>query len=126
MDVSFKNQNPGVYSNSFKAESVVLNSLITTNNHQPIQSSVNIADKESFELSFSEQAVMRAVERANKVLAGTPNHAEFSVHKPYGDIVVKIVNSETQEIIREFPSEKVLALLDKLQELNGTIIDEKR
>jgi flagellar protein FlaG len=126
MDVSFKNQNPGVYSNSFKAESVVLNSLITTNNHKPIQSSVNIADKESFELSFSEQAVMRAVERANKVLAGTPNHAEFSVHKPYGDIVVKIVNSETQEIIREFPSEKVLALLDKLQELNGTIIDEKR
>jgi flagellar protein FlaG len=126
MDVSIKNQNPVIYSHSVKADSIDLNGLITTNNQKPIQSSIDNADKESFELSFSEQAVMRAVERANKVLAGSPNHAEFSVHKPYGDIVVKIVNSETQEIIREFPSEKVLALLDKLQELNGAIIDEKR
>jgi flagellar protein FlaG len=60
------------------------------------------------------------------MISGTPKHAEFSVHKPYGDIVVKIVNSETKEVIREFPSEKVLDLLDKLQEINGAIIDEKR
>jgi flagellar protein FlaG len=126
MDVSIKNQNPVFYSSSVKAESIDLNAQLTKSNNKPIQSSIDIADKESFELSISEQAVMRAVERANKVMAGKPNHAEFSVHKPYGDIVVKIVNSETQEIIREFPSEKVLALLDKLQELNGAIIDEKR
>ncbi|UUZ86460.1 flagellar protein FlaG [Paenibacillus sp. P26] len=57
---------------------------------------------------------------------GPPSHAEFSVHKPHGDIVIKLVNTETKEVIREFPPEKVLEMLDKLEEINGKIIDEKR
>ncbi|OXM86359.1 flagellar protein FlaG [Paenibacillus rigui] len=91
-----------------------------------LASSTELMRKEKYELSISEEAVVQAVERANKALAGVKSHAEYSVHKPHGDIVVKLINSETKEVIREIPPEKILDLLDKFEELNGTIIDEKR
>ncbi|WP_163852951.1 flagellar protein FlaG [Paenibacillus elgii] len=90
------------------------------------QSSVELMHKEKFELSISEEALVKAIERANKTLAGIPTHVQYSIHKPSGDILVKVINTETKEVIREIPPEKLLDLIDKLQELNGRIIDEKR
>ncbi|MEI7025659.1 flagellar protein FlaG [Paenibacillus sp. y28] len=89
-------------------------------------SSVELTRKENYELSISEKAVVDAINRANKLLAGIKSHVEFSFHKPHGDILVKVINSETQEVIREIPPEKIVDLIDKFEELNGKIIDEKR
>lgn len=82
--------------------------------------------KELKQKNISEEDIVKAIERANKAIGGEPRHVEFSVHKPHGDIVIKVVNSETKEVLHEFPSEKILNLIDKLQEINGTIVDEKR
>lgn len=83
--------------------------------------------KKDFELSISEEAVVKAIEKANKAIAGDPHQFEYSVHKPSGTIVVKVVDAETKEVIREIPPEKILDIISKLQELSGgAIIDEKR
>lgn len=84
------------------------------------------AHKEKFELSIADEAVIRAVEKANKALAGVGTEFHYSVHEKTGEILVKVLNKDTHEVIREIPSEKILDLVAKLQEICGVIVDEKR
>jgi flagellar protein FlaG len=127
MDInSLTNLNVNGYDNSMRMNSDHLMSSPVTSQENSLRPSTDLMHKEKYELSISEEAVVKAIERANKALAGEPTHVEYSIHKPHGDICVKVINSETNEVIREYPPEKLLDLLDKLQQINGTIIDEKR
>ena len=48
----------------------------------------------------------------------------FSVHKPTGRTVIKVIDKETKETVREIPSEEVLNLAAKLDEMMGMIFDK--
>ena len=48
----------------------------------------------------------------------------FSVHKPTGRTVVKVIDKETKEIVREIPAEEILNLAAKLDEMMGMIFDK--
>ncbi|REE84486.1 putative FlaG/YvyC family protein [Paenibacillus taihuensis] len=85
-----------------------------------------LKQKSESDLTISERVVIKAVEKANKVRAGMESNVEYSVHRPSGDIIVKVMNKDTKEVIHEYPSEKLLELIDKLQEINGRVVDEKR
>jgi flagellar protein FlaG len=39
--------------------------------------------------------------------------------------MVKVIDNETNEIIKEIPSEKMLDMVAKIEEMIGLIIDEK-
>ncbi|MFD2331487.1 flagellar protein FlaG [Cohnella sp. GCM10020058] len=86
----------------------------------------DLLHKEKYELSLSDQAIKKAIEKANKAMEGSDRRFEYSVHEKTGDLLVKVVNTETNEVMREIPNEKLLDLMDKLQELAGINIDEKR
>ncbi|MGG4554842.1 flagellar protein FlaG [Paenibacillus humicus] len=78
-------------------------------------------------LSVSEKALLEAINKVNKTLEGTPQRYEFKLHDSTGQLVIKIYNKETDEIIRELPPEKMIELVEKLQQIVvGAIIDEKR
>ena len=85
-----------------------------------------LRQKQNFELSISDVAMVKAIDKANKAIAGSQKKFEYSVHQPTGDIIVKVLDADTNEVIRELPPEKYLDLIDKLQEISGVIIDEKR
>lgn len=48
----------------------------------------------------------------------------FKIHEPTKEIIARIVNRETGEVIREIPPEKFLDMLARLQELAGVFVDE--
>ncbi len=48
----------------------------------------------------------------------------FSVHKPTGRTVIKVIDKETQELVREIPAEEILNLAAKLDDMLGIIFDE--
>ena len=52
--------------------------------------------------------------------------AEFGYNEPTNRITIKIKDKETNEIIKEIPSEKALEMLAKAWELAGLMVDEKR
>ncbi|MEB3102348.1 flagellar protein FlaG [Ferviditalea candida] len=127
MSISAVSVNQGGFKYSIGVGSEIsVDAIAKTAETVPVRSSRDILHKQKFELSIPEEAIVKAIERANKAIDGQPRHAEFSIHKPHGEIVVKIVNSETKEVIHEYPPEKLLDLLDKLQEISGKIVDEKR
>ncbi|KPU44676.1 flagellar protein FlaG [Oxobacter pfennigii] len=67
-----------------------------------------------------------AVKFVNKVLFKNNTHLKFQVHEVTNDIMVKIVDDATGDIVKEIPPEKLLDMVAKLWEIAGIIVDERR
>lgn len=72
-----------------------------------------------------EKKVVAAIEQANKHFRTFDRRLEFSIHEATKEIMVKVINTEDDKIIREIPSEKVLDMVAHMWELAGILVDEK-
>ncbi|GFN32652.1 flagellar protein FlaG [Paenibacillus xylaniclasticus] len=78
-------------------------------------------------LSVSEQALVKAIEKANQAAQGTEHAFNYKIHEATKAVIVQILDKNTNEVVHEIPSEKFIELIEKLKELTvGAIIDEKR
>jgi len=75
--------------------------------------------------SIGEQQFNDMIERSNKALRGLDTHLKLSVHQKTHQIVVKVMNTETNEIVKEIPPEKLIDLMYNLCEQLGLFVDEK-
>ena len=75
--------------------------------------------------SEQRQPTMKDVSEINKVI-NQNTIAEFGYNEPTNRITIKIKDKETNEVIREIPSEKALEMLAKAWELAGLMVDERR
>lgn len=67
----------------------------------------------------------QAVEKANNHFNTFNRKFEISVHEKTRRISVKILDTETDEVIREIPPEKMLDLIAGIWEAAGIAIDKK-
>lgn len=70
------------------------------------------------------QRIKSAIDQANKKQVHT--RFEFSYHDETNRISIKVIDQETDKVIREIPPEDSLELLEKIWEIAGLIVDEKR
>ncbi len=91
--------------------------------NKPI-SQLNEYDKDN--MPVSERVVIEAIQKANKAILGGNRRFEFSIHEQTNEIVVKVYNSETDELVREIPNEKILDMVAKICEMAGLFVDERR
>jgi len=82
------------------------------------------ADKK--DLPVSEKIVIDAIEKANKAISGGTRRFEFSIHSKTKEIMIKVIDSDTNEVVREIPPEKTLDMVAKLWEMAGIVVDTKR
>lgn len=75
--------------------------------------------------SVSTAEVLRAIERANEKVMVRNTKLQFSVHERTKEIMIKVMNTDTDEIIREIPSEKILDMVANFMELAGLYIDKE-
>ena len=61
--------------------------------------------------------IRNQVRRANRALEAVDIQAKFSIHEGTGEIVVKLEDINTGEVIREIPPEKLLDLVAKMREM---------
>ncbi len=87
-------------------------------------SQINNYDKDN--MPVSERVVIEAIQKANKAISGGNRRFEFSIHEKTNEIVVKVFDSDTNELIREIPNEKVLDMVAKICEMAGILVDERR
>lgn len=73
----------------------------------------------------SEEEIIAAIEAANKHFEIFDKRLEFSIHEKTKEILVKIVDSSTEEVIKEIPSEKILDMIANMMELAGLLVDER-
>lgn len=86
----------------------------------------DIVRKPKSEPSMDEKQWIDVIEKANKTFDSTACSFEFSIHEQTKQIMVKVIDKETKEVIREFPPEKILDMVAKMWEVAGIIIDERR
>lgn len=90
----------------------------------------NLTQVSEFEkdlLPVSERALIEAIERANRAIEGFAYTSfEYSIHPKTHAVMIKVLDRDTKQVIREIPPEKFQDLVAKLWELSGIIVDERR
>lgn len=89
------------------------------------ESQVARLERQDKHISIGEEQLIKAIDRAVKALEGPHTEFEVSVHKQTNSIMVKVLNRDTGELIREIPPEKTLDLVAKMMEFAGILIDER-
>ena len=72
------------------------------------------------------QRIESAVKRANNTMRLTKTSCQFQYHEETNRVSIKVIDKDTEEVIREIPSEEALELIQKMWEMAGILVDEKR
>lgn len=70
------------------------------------------------------EQIKRAVENINKNNQHT--EAVFGIHEGTNRVTIKIVDKESKKVIKEYPPEQTLNMIEKVWEMAGLMVDEKR
>jgi len=76
----------------------------------------------------SSEQLKNAIDVINRVMQQSNHSLEFSVDSDTKKPIVKLVDTETGELIRQFPSEEMLAIsrsIDQFQQRQGLLLKHK-
>ena len=79
----------------------------------------------SYQPTIQEKTIMHAIEEANKKLQGVDKEFEFTIHEKTKQIMIKVLDTTTKEVIKEFPPEKILDMVAAMCEQAGLFVDKK-
>lgn len=85
-----------------------------------------VTDETNLDDRQLEDILAKRVKEANQKLTLSTNELHYSYHKATRTVAVKVVNSNTQEVVREIPPQKALDAIAKIWELAGILVDEKK
>lgn len=82
--------------------------------------------KERVDTGLAEaEKVKSAIKDIETFLATSRRNLEFSTDEESGRIVVKVIASDTGELIRQLPSEEALRIAHNLSDVNSLLFDAK-
>lgn len=67
----------------------------------------------------------QAIDSLNEFFTINNSELKFVFHEGLDTYYAQLINSETEEVIREIPSKKVLDVFYEMQKLVGMIVDKK-
>lgn len=76
-------------------------------------------DDKDAETQSSRDIVKKAADEGNALLQSVRRNLQFTVDDSTQELVVKIVDSNSGELVRQIPSEEMLAFIARMQELDG-------
>lgn len=94
----------------------------TVTNEASVENGSRIAVREDGQAS--NEQIRQSVEKINKSVSN--GEAIFGIHDATNRVMIKIIDKETKEVIKEFPPEKTLDMIAKVWEMAGIMVDEKR
>lgn len=69
-----------------------------------------------------EAALTSAVKKLNEYVAPALQTIQFSIDQESDRVVVKVVDTATQKVLRQIPNEEVMAITKTLDKLQGLVI----
>lgn len=74
---------------------------------------------------FNKNFFDKMLEEANKKLLGSDRQFRYSFHEKTNRILIRVIDTNTHEVLKEIPPEKNLDAIAKVMELVGLIFDKK-
>lgn len=84
-----------------------------------------IKNQEENKETISKEHLEKAVNTMNDFLEMQHKASKFVFHEGLDKYYVKLVDSQTEEVIKEIPPERLLDAFYEMQKLTGMIVDEK-
>ena len=92
---------------------------VQTSQPQAASQTQTLAEQQSAE----NEKLKKAIEKMNEQLPHS--EAKFGIHEATNRVMIKLVDKDTQEVIKEIPPEKTLDMLAKSMEIAGVLVDQK-
>lgn len=70
--------------------------------------------------------IVEVLKKANEKIKDTGKQFEYKMHDGTNQVMIKVIDTKTQEVINELPPEKLLDMVANMCEAAGLYIDEKR
>lgn len=84
----------------------------------------SVEKSEASDKKYNKEELDKSLKKLNKFLEEDNAHAEYSVHRDFGDIMIKIIDDKTKEIILEVPPKKILDMIASMCKQFG-LLDKK-
>ena len=88
----------------------------------PINEKIEVKTEEQ---SVSKEKLQQAVDSVNEFLQLNHSASKFVFHEGLDRYFVQVVDTETEEVVKEIPPKKLLDAFYEMQKLVGMIVDEK-
>jgi flagellar protein FlaG len=76
--------------------------------------------------SFSASEAKQMVAEMNEIMTDLQTRLGFSIREDLNNqVIIEITDRETNELIKQIPSEELLAFKGKMEEFSGLIFDQK-
>ncbi|MCT4592706.1 MAG: flagellar protein FlaG [Anaeromicrobium sp.] len=92
---------------------------------QQVKAQIDNGNKKKNKEFNGEKQLMKEIQKMNSDLPFRNTSLKFAIHDKTNEIMVKVINDDTHEVIREIPSEKVLDMVAAVLERTGLILDTK-
>lgn len=80
----------------------------------------------TYKPTLQEEKAIENIKKINEELVGANRELQISIHDDTKRIIAKVVDTDTKEVIKEIPSEKLLDMFYCMMEYSGLLVDEKR
>lgn len=87
--------------------------------------SMHLAEMRGAKISAGDEQKIKMLDKAIKAMEGPKTSLHLSVHKETNTIMIKVMDKDTGELIREVPPEKTLDVAAKLMEIAGILVDHR-
>ena len=129
-DVSLSNLTP-----ELKAKNIPIGANVSTIENSPAvdkrNNSIAVNDKvinqeqKVEQEPLTQQQLEDVAQQLQDFVGGMNRSLEFSVDKDSGRDVIKVIDKDSGDLVKQYPSEEVLTLASKLSDMLGGFVDTK-
>lgn len=83
-------------------------------------------DEKELQTPETPEHLKKMIAEMNRKISNSNEEAVFGVHEKTNRIMIKILDKDTKEVIKEFPPEKTLDMIASIWEMAGILVDERR
>jgi flagellar protein FlaG len=91
---------------------------------QPVQTPKVSAPPPQSAASSLEQ-VQQAMKQVAEMVQAQASNLQFSIDKETGITVVKVVDTQTQEVIRQIPAQEMIDIAHSIEKAQGLLVQQK-
>jgi len=91
----------------------------------PLNDRNNSVQQSQAGVEVSAEKLQAAVEKMNELMKESDRSLQFSVDDSSERVVIKVVDLQTEEVIRQIPTEETLKFSEFLEGMVGMIFDEQ-
>jgi len=112
-------------SSTFSKKATLEETVMTTSKSQLVTQTQGEKISTAEGQEISKEKLQSVVDTVNEFLQINHNASKFVLHDGLDRYFVQVVNTQTEEVVKEIPPKKLLDAFYEMQKLLGMIVDEK-